>query len=65
MVGFDGIDEAEEAVESGRLSATVKQNPYEMGYLGVESGIKKLKKEWINKKIDVGVYLIEKETLTD
>lgn len=65
VVGFDGIGEAEEAVEAGRLGATVKQNPYEMGYLGVESGIKKLKKEWINKKIDVGVHLIEKEPLAD
>lgn len=65
VVGFDGTAEAEKAIKEGRLGATVKQNPYEMGYLGVETGIKKLKKEWINKRIDVGVYLIEKETLTD
>jgi len=65
IVGFDGTDEADEAVKEGKLGATIKQNPYEMGYMAVESGIKKLKKEWINKRIDVNVQLIEKETLTD
>ncbi len=64
VVGFDGTDEAEEAILQGRLDATVKQNPYEMGYMGVESAIKLTRKQWVNRKIDVGVYLIDKETLT-
>lgn len=64
VVGFDGTDEAEEAIIQGRLDATVKQNPYEMGYMGVESAIKLTKKQWVNRKIDVGVYLIDKKTLT-
>jgi ribose transport system substrate-binding protein len=64
VVGFDGTDEAEEAIIQGRLAATVKQNPYEMGYMGVESAIKLTKKQWVNRKIDVGVYLIDKKTLT-
>lgn len=64
VVGFDGTDEAEEAILQGRLDATVKQNPYEMGYMGVESAIKLTKKQWVNRKIDVGVYLIDKKTLT-
>lgn len=64
VVGFDGTDEAEEAILQGRMAATVKQNPYEMGYMGVESAIKLTKKQWVNRKIDVGVYLIDRKTLT-
>ncbi len=64
VVGFDGTDEAEAAILQGRLDATVKQNPYEMGYMGVESAIKLTKKQWVNRKIDVGVYLIDRKTLT-
>ncbi len=64
VVGFDGTDEAEEAILQGRMAATVKQNPYEMGYMGVESAIKLTRKQWVNRKIDVGVYLIDRKTLT-
>ncbi len=64
VVGFDGTDEAEEAILKGRMDATVKQNPYEMGYMGVESAIKLTRKQWVNRKIDVGVYLIDRKTLT-
>jgi len=64
VVGFDGIEEAEKAIEEGRMAATIKQNPYEMGYIGVESAIKLSQGQWVNRKIDVGVYLIDKKPLT-
>ena len=64
VVGFDGTDEAEEAILQGRMAATIKQNPYEMGYMGVESAIKITRKQWVNRKIDVGVHLIDKKDLS-
>jgi ribose transport system substrate-binding protein len=35
VVGFDAIDDAVKAVEAGEMDATVAQQPYEMGKLGV------------------------------
>lgn len=64
VVGYDGTQEAQKAVKEGKMTATIKQNPYEMGYIGVETAIKVVNKEWVNRKIDIGVYLIDKETLT-
>ena len=63
VVGFDGTAEAIEAIKNGELMATVKQNPYDMGYIGMETAIKVTNKEWVNRKIDIGVYLTTKETL--
>ncbi|GAA3312615.1 hypothetical protein GCM10020331_000760 [Ectobacillus funiculus] len=40
IVGTDGITEMLETVDSGKLSATVTQNPYDMGYLSVKQAIK-------------------------
>ena len=37
LVGFDGIPEAVQAVRSGRLSATIAQQPARMGELALES----------------------------
>jgi len=64
VVGYDGTEEALKAIKEGKMAATIKQNPYEMGYIGVETAVKVVNKEWVNRKIDIGVYLIDKETLT-
>lgn len=40
FIGFDAIDEAIDALESGRLAATIAQQPAEMGRLGVETAFK-------------------------
>lgn len=45
VIGFDGQDNAVEAIQNGSLLASVKQYPYEMGKLGVQLGIKKLNAE--------------------
>lgn len=65
VVGYDGTEEALKAVDEGRLAATIKQNPYDMGYMGMETALKTVNGVWVNRKIDIGVYLIDKETLAD
>ncbi len=60
FVGFDAIDEAVQAVESGSLSATVAQQPKEIGRLGVESAIKFLNGETVPEFIPVDLALVHK-----
>ena len=34
-----------------------------MGYVGIEAAVKVAAKKWVNRKVDVGLCLIVKETL--
>lgn len=50
IVGFDGTDDGVKAVESGKLAATIAQQPELIGSLGVETADKVLKaKKWKQK----------------
>lgn len=60
FVGFDAIDEAVQAVESGSLSATVAQQPKEIGRLGVETAINFLNGETVTEFIPVDLALVHK-----
>lgn len=61
IIGFDGVKEALEEVKKGRLDATIKQFPAEMGYIGVKMAVEALKPEAkIQQIIDTGVEVITK-----
>jgi ribose transport system substrate-binding protein len=60
FVGFDAIDEAVQAVEDGTLSATIAQQPTEIGRLGVETAIKYLNGETVPEFIPVELALVNK-----
>ncbi len=60
FVGFDAIDEAIAAVEDGSLTATIAQQPAEMGRLGVETAVKALKGEAVSSSIPVDLALVTK-----
>lgn len=59
IVGFDGNDDAVEAVKNGDLAATVAQKPKEMGKLAMENAINHLKGETIEEKIDSPLELVK------
>lgn len=65
FVGFDSSAKLVEALRSGTLNATVLQNPFRMGYVGVTSMVAHLHGERIPKRIDTGVQLVTKETMND
>lgn len=65
IVGTDGITEMLETVDAGKLSATVTQNPYDMGYLSVEQAIKAVKGEYIPGRIDSGVDILTQDNAKD
>ncbi|MDQ0856579.1 sugar ABC transporter substrate-binding protein [Bacillus sp. V2I10] len=61
VVGLDGTIESVESVKAGELAGTVAQNPYDMGYNGVENAVKAIKGENVEKRIDTGADVITKE----
>lgn len=60
IVGFDGTDDGVKAVESGKLAATIAQQPELIGALGVETANKVIKGEKVEAKIPVDLKVIAK-----
>jgi ribose transport system substrate-binding protein len=58
FVGFDAVESAIDALETGELTATIAQQPAEMGRLGVETALKFLNGETVPDNIPVDLALI-------
>ena len=65
VVGFDANPDAAASILAGEMSATVAQNPYNMGALGVENAIRLIAGETIPKVIDTGTVLVTAENAAD
>lgn len=62
LVGYDGTEEATKVIVSGGgIDATVAQNPYKMGRVGVEKAVAAANGEDIQDTIDTGVTLVTSE----
>ncbi|GKV65856.1 MULTISPECIES: sugar ABC transporter substrate-binding protein [unclassified Sporosarcina] len=61
LIGFDGTPDGLQAVVDGKLIANIAQDPYQMGYLGVQSAYKAMNGETVDERIDSGaeVYTID------
>ena len=60
VVGFDATDDALAAIQQGRMAATVAQKPDLMGATAVETAIRLVNGETVEKEIPVEVELITK-----
>lgn len=58
MTGADGFIKMLKLIEDGTLTSTITQNPYDMGYLSVETALKVINGEEVDKNIDTGVDII-------
>lgn len=65
VVGTDGTMKMVKEVEKGRLSATIAQNPYVMGYKSVEQALKVIMGDPVAKRINSGVDIIIEENSED
>ncbi len=65
VVGANGITEMLELVEAGEVSTALAQNPYDMGYLSVQTALKVINGEKVSKSIDSGVDIITEDNVTD
>ena len=58
IVGFDGSMDALSSIKAGELDASIAQSPYNIGFKGVETAIKAVKGESIDKRIDTGTEVV-------
>lgn len=59
VIGFDATDDAVAAVKAGQMKATVAQKPALIGSMAVETAVKKLKSETVEKSIPVPLELVK------
>lgn len=65
VTGYDGNAAAVEMVGSKDMAFDLAQNPFEMGYQGVEVGVKAMKGEAFEETVDTGVQIITKDNYKD
>jgi ribose transport system substrate-binding protein len=63
FVGFDSSPKLVQALRDGQLQGLILQNPVKMGYLGVQTAVRHLRGEAVEKVIDTGVVCITPETM--
>ncbi|MDR7236517.1 sugar ABC transporter substrate-binding protein [Neobacillus drentensis] len=65
VIGPDGLTDMVEFIADGTVPGTMAQNPYDMGYLSVETAMKVAKGQNVDKFVDSGVDIIIKENAHD
>ncbi|MCY6485197.1 ribose ABC transporter substrate-binding protein RbsB [Clostridium aestuarii] len=60
VVGFDGNADAKDAIQKGDMSATIAQQPKQMGSTAIENAIKVAKGETVEKEIPVELEIVTK-----
>jgi len=63
MIGFDAGGLLIEGVKTGVVDSLVVQNPYKMGYEGVQTLIASLDGKEVERRVDTGVTLVTKDNL--
>ncbi len=63
FVGFDASPPLIEALKQGEIDALVVQDPYKMGYLGVQTLVAHLRGETVEPLIDTGVQVVTRENV--
>lgn len=65
FVGFDASEPLLEGLQAGEIDGLVAQNPFRMGYLGVDTLARHLKGEKVPARIDTGVVYVTAESMDD
>ncbi|MEH7130546.1 substrate-binding domain-containing protein [Neobacillus drentensis] len=65
VIGPDGLTDMVKFIADGTVPGTMAQNPYDMGYLSVETAMKVAKGQNVDKFVDSGVDIIIKENAHD
>jgi ribose transport system substrate-binding protein len=61
FVGFDWTADTKAMIERGVIQASMVQNPYDMGYDGLQAGIDLLNGKSVPRQVDTGVTVATKE----
>jgi len=63
FIGFDASEKLLAAVEAGKISGLVVQNPFQMGYLGVKTLVQHLRGIQVSAVVDTGCSFVTKADL--
>jgi ribose transport system substrate-binding protein len=63
LVAFDNTPEELEWLQEGVIQATVIQNPFSMGYLGVKTAVEAMGRQSVPSRIDTGTKVIDAENM--
>jgi ribose transport system substrate-binding protein len=63
LVGFDGSPDQVKLLKQGVVQALIVQNPYQMGYQGVQAVVTLIKGGKVEKRIDTGVTVVTVENV--
>jgi ribose transport system substrate-binding protein len=63
LVGFDWTADTKALVERDVLMASMVQNPYQMGYLGLQAGVDLLAGKSVPREKDTGVTVVTKANM--
>ena len=61
VVGFDAIDDAVNAVEAGRMAATIAQQPEEIGRVAAQTALDYLAGQTVETSVAVALAVVKKE----
>jgi ribose transport system substrate-binding protein len=61
VVGFDAIEDARQAIEAGRMSASVAQSPREMGRIAIEAAVQAIRGSTLPRDQPVPIHLVTRE----
>lgn len=63
FIGFDASSKLVDGVRAGKLDGLVLQNPFNMGYLAVQTLVLHLRQQKVESRIDTGASLIDKSNM--
>ncbi len=63
FLGFDASDKLVEALGAGKIDGLVLQNPFRMGELAVQTMVKHLRGEKIERRVDTGARVVDKDNM--
>ena len=59
IITFDSTSEELELLQEGIIQATIIQNPFSIGYLGVKSAVEALEGKRVQKRVETGIKAID------
>ncbi len=65
LVAFDAAEEEITALQEGSVQALIVQNPYRMGYAGVQAALDAIAGKPVEKRIDTGVTVVTMENFNE
>lgn len=65
FIGFDASDKLVQALDAGKIDGLVLQDPFRMGELAVQTMVKHLRGEKVERRIDTGSRIIDKANMAE